>query len=84
MSRQFSGDRFRIQRKEVKLAPPAPDSDEEAEIRINFQSALGEGWVAANMSGHWEVGKLKKTVSYCICGLELKVVNLKQHWSVQQ
>lgn len=34
---------------------PAPDSDEEAEIRINFQSSLGEGWVAANMSGHWEV-----------------------------
>ena len=55
MSRQFSGDRFRIQHKEVKLSPPAPDSDEEPEIRINFETALGEGWVAANMSGHWEV-----------------------------
>ena len=55
MSRQFSGDRFRIQRKEVKLSPPAPNSDEEPEIRINFETALGEGWVAANMSGHWEV-----------------------------
>jgi hypothetical protein len=55
VSRQFSGDRFRIQRKEVKLAPPTPDSDEEAEIRINFETAVGEGWVAANMSGHWEV-----------------------------
>ena len=57
MSRQFSGDRFRIQRKEVKLAPPpgSPDSDEEAEIRIDFETALAEGWVAANMSGHWEV-----------------------------
>ena len=56
MSRQFSGDRLRIQRKEVKLVPPAPDSeDEEAEIRIHFETALAEGWVAANMSGHWEV-----------------------------
>ena len=55
MSRQFSGDGFKIQRKAVKLTPLVPDSDEEAEIRINFQSALGEGWVAANMSGHWEV-----------------------------
>lgn len=41
----------------MKLAPPTADdvSSSEAEIKINFRSALGEGWVAANMSGHSEV-----------------------------
>ena len=66
VGRQFSGDEFKIQRKEVKLTPPVPDSDEEAEIRISFQSALGEGWVAANMSGHWEVRRVDMELALCL------------------
>lgn len=52
VTKQYPGDDFKIQKKEVKLVvSPAL----EAEIRINFEPVLGGGWVAANVSGHWEV-----------------------------
>ena len=70
MGTQFSGDEFKIQRKEVKLVSPAPDSDEKAKIKINFQSVLDEGWVAANMSGHWEVRHIDIELTLCLLRLE--------------
>lgn len=60
VTKQFPEDDFKIQKKGVKLmVPPTLEdaSSNEAEITINFQPVLGEGWVAANISGHWEVSK---------------------------
>lgn len=58
VTKQYPEEIFKIQKKEVKLLVSPALQDElcnEAEIRINFEPVLGEGWVAANISGHWEV-----------------------------